>query len=152
MNSSAAVAMQMKSTFTSIRFGLMVGIGGGVPNKEADIQLGDVVVRKPHKIHGGVVQCDSGKTIPSGFERTGALNTPPTVLLNAVANLQAEHIRERGELLQYLSKLDHLPRFTRVDADAQGIPYGNALQAASLILHKEVATVLLEKGALRTHS
>src|SRR5271168_5467650 len=33
-NSAAAVAMQMKSTFRAIRFGLMVGIGGGVPNTE----------------------------------------------------------------------------------------------------------------------
>ena len=30
-NSAAAVAIQMKSAFTSIRFGLMVGTGGGVP-------------------------------------------------------------------------------------------------------------------------
>ena len=71
------------------------------------------MVSKPHKIHWGVVQYDSGKATPSGFERKGALNTPPTVLLNAVAILQARHIREKGELSQYLSKLDHLPWFTR---------------------------------------
>jgi nucleoside phosphorylase len=55
-HSAAAVAVQMKLSFSSIRFGLMVGIGGGVPNKEVDIGLGDVVVSKPHKVHGGVVQ------------------------------------------------------------------------------------------------
>ena len=33
-----------KSFFRSIRFGLMVDIGGGVPGKGADIRLGDVVV------------------------------------------------------------------------------------------------------------
>ena len=38
-NSAVAVAMQMKSAFRSIRFGLMVGIGGGVPNKDADYRL-----------------------------------------------------------------------------------------------------------------
>ena len=112
-NSAAAVAMQMKSTFTSIRFGLMVGIGGGVPDKETDIRLGDVVVSKPDKTHGGVVQYDSGKATTSGFERAGSLNTPPIVLLNAVAVLKANQIRERSKLLQYLSKLDHLPRFMR---------------------------------------
>jgi nucleoside phosphorylase len=112
-NSAAAVAVQMKSTFSSTRFGLMVGIGGGVPSEEADVRLGDVVVSKPHKAHGGVVQYDLGKTTPSGFERTGALNTPPTVLLNAVANLRAKQIRGRGRLLEYLSKLDSLPDFTR---------------------------------------
>ncbi|KAI4940762.1 hypothetical protein J4E91_011249 [Alternaria rosae] len=112
-NSAAAVAVQMKSTFSSTRFGLMVGIGGGVPSEEADVRLGDVVVSKPHKTHGGVVQYDSGKATPSGFERTGALNTPPTVLLNAVANVRAKHIRGRGRLLEYLFKLDSLPDFSR---------------------------------------
>jgi hypothetical protein len=46
-NSAAAVAMQMKATFKGIRFGLMVGIGGGVPSGEVDIRLGDVVVSQP---------------------------------------------------------------------------------------------------------
>src|SRR5437868_3275711 len=47
-NSAAAVAVQMKSAFTSIRFGLMVGVGGGVPSEDVDIRLGDVVVSRPH--------------------------------------------------------------------------------------------------------
>jgi nucleoside phosphorylase len=112
-NSAAAVAMQMKSTFSSVRFGLMVGIGGGVPSEEADVRLGDVVVSKPHKTHGGVVQYDLGKATPSGFERTGALNTPPTVLLNAVASVRAKNMRGKGRLLEYLSRLDGLPDFSR---------------------------------------
>ena len=32
--SAAVVATQMLSTFTGIRFGLMVGVGGGVPSEE----------------------------------------------------------------------------------------------------------------------
>jgi nucleoside phosphorylase len=44
IGSVAAVATQLKATTCKwIRFGLMVGIGGGVPSKE-DIRLGDVVV------------------------------------------------------------------------------------------------------------
>src|SRR5215471_3106469 len=46
-NSAAIVAARMRSSFAGIRFGLMVGIGGGVPSKEHDIRLGDVVVSKP---------------------------------------------------------------------------------------------------------
>src|SRR5947208_2830838 len=57
-NSAAAVAFQMKSKFTSIRFGLLVGIGGGVPSAGTDIRLGDVVISQPHMQHGGVVQYD----------------------------------------------------------------------------------------------
>jgi nucleoside phosphorylase len=115
-NSAAAVAVQMKSAFTSIRFGLMVGIGGGVPSMESDIRLGDVVISRPHKVHGGVVQYSFGKATPSGFERTGFLNAPPTILLNAVAKLRANHIRGRSRLWEYLSKLNGLATFTREDA------------------------------------
>ena len=39
-NPAAAVATQMRSTIRSVRFGLMVGIRGGVPSIEADIRLG----------------------------------------------------------------------------------------------------------------
>jgi nucleoside phosphorylase len=115
-NSAAVVAIQMKSAFTSIRFSLMVGIGGGVPSLEADIRLGDVVVSRPHKVHGGVVQYDFGKATPSGFERTGFLNTPPMILLNAIAKLRANHLRGKCRLLEYVSKLNRLPMFTREDA------------------------------------
>jgi hypothetical protein len=44
----------------------MVGIGGGVPSKDVDIRLGDVVVSKPTRIYGGVVQYDCGKAVSSG--------------------------------------------------------------------------------------
>src|SRR5271163_4796505 len=115
-NSAATVAVQMQSAFKSIRFGLMVGIGGGVPSVEADIRLGDVVVSSPHNIHGGVVQYDSGKDTPNGFERTGFLNTPPTILLDAVAYLRAYHLRGRSRLLEHVSRLDRLPSFARKDA------------------------------------
>ncbi|XP_014556052.1 hypothetical protein COCVIDRAFT_100906 [Bipolaris victoriae FI3] len=112
-HSAAAVAVQMKLAFTSTRFALMVGVGGGVPSKDADIRLGDVVVSKPHQVHGGVVQYDSGKATPSGFERTGWLDAPPPVLLHAVTNLKASHMRGKYRLSEYLSKLDSLPGFTR---------------------------------------
>ncbi|KAJ5634700.1 hypothetical protein N7528_002542 [Penicillium herquei] len=90
--SAAIVGIQMQSTFESIRFGLMIGIGGGVPSGKADIRLGDVVVSKPTRDSGGVIQYDYGKTVAGGrFERTGVLNKPPPVLLTAISRLQAEH-------------------------------------------------------------
>ncbi|USP74433.1 hypothetical protein yc1106_01707 [Curvularia clavata] len=112
-NSAADVALQMKATFTSARFGLMVGIGGGVPSEEADIRLGDVVVSKPLGIHGGVVQYDFGKTTPGEFQRTGSLNSPPKILLNAVAKVRAHHIRGKGRFIEHLAKLENLPGFSR---------------------------------------
>lgn len=90
--SAATVATRMLSSFKSIRFGLMVGIGGGIPSDEHDIRLGDVVVSSPAKTIGGVVQYDIGKaTAGGGFERVGMLNKPPDILLTAIADLEAQH-------------------------------------------------------------
>jgi nucleoside phosphorylase len=114
-NSAAAVATQLKAKYKRIRFGLMVGIGGGIPEKE-DIQLGDVVVSQPHQGHGGVIQYDFGKTTPGGFERTGFLNAPPQILLNAVARERANYLRGRSKLTEYVTKIQRLPRFTRIAA------------------------------------
>jgi nucleoside phosphorylase len=115
-NSAAAVAVQMKAAFPSIRFGLMVGIGGGVPSAGIDIRLGDVVVSQPHSTHGGVVQYDFGRSTLDGFERTGSLNTPPTILLNAVAKIQADRFEGISKLSEYLPKPTDLPAFARENA------------------------------------
>jgi nucleoside phosphorylase len=104
-SSATAVATQLLSSFRSIRFGLMVGIGGGVPNKDADIRLGDVIVSKPTDTHGGVVQYDFGKATRT-FIRTGMLNAPPQVLLTALAKLQANHLTEGPRFVDFLTGLE----------------------------------------------
>jgi nucleoside phosphorylase len=118
VTSAARVASHMLSTFTALRFGLMVGIGGGVPSPENDIRLGDVVVSQPTKTFGGVVQYDYGKTVQEGkFERTGTLNRPPDVLLHAVARLQAKHLMEEPALPKYLSEMgSKFPRLASTSA------------------------------------
>ena len=104
--SAAVVAEKIRHSFPSLRIGLMVGIGGGVPSDENDIRLGDVVVSKPTRTEGGVVQYDFGKTIQEGkFQRTGSLNQPPDVLLNAVAHLEARHIREDNKIQTFLDEM-----------------------------------------------
>ncbi|KAJ8110230.1 hypothetical protein OPT61_g6869 [Boeremia exigua] len=114
---AAFSASQTMSKFTSIRFGLMVGVGGGAPNAEADVRLGDVVVSQPMKQLSGVVQYDFGKTGAGGqMMRTGSLNAPPRVLLHAVAQLRALRYRdsqERGSLVAHLSTFEQRPYFSR---------------------------------------
>jgi nucleoside phosphorylase len=112
--SAATLAARMTSEFTSIRFGLMVGIGGGVPSTESDIRLGDVVISRPFLQHGGVVQYDFGKTGAGGHKiRTGWLNAPPAVLLHALSKLQALRYRGRSNFATYLSIFDRLESFSR---------------------------------------
>ncbi|KAI2970177.1 hypothetical protein CBS147482_10909 [Aspergillus niger] len=90
--SAAGVVSHMVSTFPTLRsgFGLMVGIGGGVPSSRNDIRLGDVVVSRPTTTSSGVIQFDYGKTLRGGrFQHTGSLNKPPSVLLKAVSQLES---------------------------------------------------------------
>ncbi|KAF3041137.1 hypothetical protein E8E12_008455 [Didymella heteroderae] len=115
-NPAATVATQMRATFKRIRFGLIVGIGGGVPSAEADVRLGDVVVSQPHGTLAGVVQYDMGKTTLRGFERTGSLNSPPQILLAAVARVRANELRSRSKLLEHISKLEGIAKFQRCKA------------------------------------
>jgi nucleoside phosphorylase len=115
-NAAAAVASQMRAAFKGMRFGLMVGIGGGVPSDESDVRLGDVVVGIPQNTHGGVVQYDFGKATPGKFERTGHLNAPPTILLNAIQRIRANHALEKSTLSQHLSKVENITQFARANA------------------------------------
>ncbi|UKZ79450.1 hypothetical protein TrVFT333_007205 [Trichoderma virens FT-333] len=100
--SAATVATQMVSTFTSIRFGLVVGIGGGIPPK---VRLGDVVVSTPIGSFPGVVQWDLGKAKDGGFERTGSLNNPPSSLLTAITALETEHDLVGSKIPEYLDEM-----------------------------------------------
>ena len=108
-NAAAALAIQLLIDFPYIRFGLLVGIGGGVPDNEEDgddIRLGDVVVSKPTTALAGVVQYDLGKySSGGGFERTGALNKPPALLRASVENLAADHRIKGSQVSHYLADM-----------------------------------------------
>ncbi|KAH7137937.1 hypothetical protein B0J11DRAFT_194 [Dendryphion nanum] len=119
--SAATVATRMKSKFTSIRFGLMVGIGGGVPSFEADVRLGDVVISLPYRDHGGVVQYDFGKTGEGGRKtRTGWLNAPPPVLLHAISQHRALEFRGISKISNYMAVFETDERLERFKRDAVG--------------------------------
>ncbi|KAE9566034.1 hypothetical protein CGMCC3_g17791 [Colletotrichum fructicola] len=92
---AATVVAQMRITFPNLRFGLLVGIGGGVPVQTDNgmIRLGHVVVSKPAGGHSGALQYDHGKAIDGQFKRTGALAPPPAVLLNAAQALAVQRAR-----------------------------------------------------------
>ncbi|KAL3484527.1 nucleoside phosphorylase domain-containing protein [Aspergillus germanicus] len=83
----AMAAAHMLSSFSSVKFGLMVGIGG-----ERGIRLGDVVVSQP-------------SATVDGFVETGSLNCPPRVLLNAVSALQGKHEIMESEIPRFLDDI-----------------------------------------------
>ncbi|PNP50731.1 hypothetical protein THARTR1_08352 [Trichoderma harzianum] len=101
-NSAASVIMQLVNTFPSIKFGLLVGIGGGIP---PHVRLGDIVVSKPVGEYPGVVQWDLGKATETGFVRTGSLDRPPKVLLSALTTMKTNHEMEGHKISQFLEEL-----------------------------------------------
>ncbi|OCK86704.1 purine and uridine phosphorylase, partial [Cenococcum geophilum 1.58] len=108
---AATAVSQMLSTFKSIRIGLMVGIGGGIPNLESghDVRLGDIVVSRPEGTFGGVKQYNFGKTTAGGiFQPQGFLNSPPRVLLNAVNKLKRTHLRQPSDVPNILKEMEKI--------------------------------------------
>ncbi|KAG9529045.1 purine and uridine phosphorylase, partial [Aureobasidium melanogenum] len=118
LSAATAVARDMLEKFRGIRFGFMVGIGGGVPSVRDDIRLGDVVVSQPNLEHGGIVQYDFGKAEEGGrFRRIGHLNSPPTLLLSVLNRVQINH--ERGRRM-YPS---HMGRYAKEDMEEYTHPH-----------------------------
>ncbi len=129
--SAAIVANELLRSFKSVRFGLMVGVGGGAPyynvkrdnsaidvdcedddseeddsEDTQDIRLGDVVISLHSKSSEAVVQYDFGKSVQEKeFIRTGRLNKPPSIVLSAVSMLQSLHERKGHNLSGQLSRM-----------------------------------------------
>jgi len=121
--SAATVAKDMLRSFPAIRFGLMVGIGGGAPSAKHDIRLGDVVVSSPTGRTAGVIHYELGKTVQNKkFERTGSLTPPPPVLLNALQKLSALHERRGHRIAETVTRMTstnrRLKRYQRPDPDS----------------------------------
>jgi nucleoside phosphorylase len=114
-NPAATVVTQMRTTFPGLRFGLLVGIGGGVPVKTDNgmVRLGDVVVSKPTGEHSGAIQYDHGKAEVGQFRRTGSLAPPPAVLVNAAQDLAAKRARMRKDPI--------VGNIKRIDTDIPGL-------------------------------
>ncbi|KAG7081578.1 pfs domain-containing protein [Colletotrichum scovillei] len=113
--SAATTANGMILSLPHIRFGLMVGIGAGIPRLEdgIDIRLGDVVVSRPTDGSSGVIQYDLGKLKGNGeFQRVGSLAPPPAVLLKGLAKLKADQRLNGNQLPRILA--DALKLFPRL--------------------------------------
>lgn len=115
---AATVITQMKMTFPNLKYGLLVGIGGGVPveTEHGMIRVGHVVVSEPTAMHSGAVQYDHGKATAGGFERKGFLDSPPTALLNAARELSVHRQRiDHDPIWRNTQRIDtsrpHLRRF-----------------------------------------
>ncbi|KAI0376370.1 hypothetical protein F5Y04DRAFT_213036 [Hypomontagnella monticulosa] len=133
--SSAVLATDMLRSFPRIRFGVLVGIGGGAPSSVCDIRLGDVAVSHLDNGHSGVVQFDIGRLQTRTFQTVGFLNSPPRILLVALESLRAKFDLQRLRLeheIQYI--LDKNPalrdRYSRPDSGSDRL-YSSSYTHAS---------------------
>ncbi|PTD03484.1 hypothetical protein FCULG_00012821 [Fusarium culmorum] len=106
ISSATGVAKDMLNSFPNVRFGLMVGIGGGAPTPKHDIRLGDVVVSASGHGKGGVFQYDFGKAVQGQeFQETGFLNQLPTILRAAVHGLLTQYKRKGHQLDKHIDDI-----------------------------------------------
>ncbi|KAL2848393.1 hypothetical protein BJY01DRAFT_233960 [Aspergillus pseudoustus] len=105
-NSAADVAANMRRTFPSIKFALLVGIGGGVPTAANDMRLGDVVVSRPTGTDPGVIQYDMGKARENGlFTPSGFLHPPPRLIMTALGKLRSDPYSSQTPLQEFLREV-----------------------------------------------
>src|SRR5574341_2062831 len=86
-NSAAILAVRVKSDCPNVKYLIMCGIAGAVPNPsdpESHVRLGDVVVSGEE----GVIQYDFGKETPEGVQPRPLPRPPSPVLLRAVRLLE----------------------------------------------------------------
>jgi nucleoside phosphorylase len=116
---AATTANSLRFSLPHIRFGLMVGIGAGIPQLESgeDVRLGDVVVSQPTGPSGGVVQYDLVKAKAGGHFLTGHLAMPPESLRKALSKLQAAHDRVGSaipsNLVEMLNRFPNMKKNTK---------------------------------------
>lgn len=122
--SAATTASGLLASLPSIRVGLLVGIGGGIarPDDDRDIRLGDIVVSQPDGTMGGVCQYDLIKARSGDRrERKGFLGLPRTVLLNALASIQADHELEDSKVPYFLQQmLEKNPKMAKRSKQSPG--------------------------------
>ena len=105
--SASAVANDMRHCFKSVKYGLMVGIAGGIPRpgaRDGDVRLGDIVVGCTNGVPS-VINYRLGKETTNGFDIRSELAEPPAAIQTAVSALRTQHQREGPTYLRHLDNM-----------------------------------------------
>ncbi|KAK3688696.1 hypothetical protein B0T22DRAFT_512391 [Podospora appendiculata] len=105
-SSAATGVTELLGRFSKIRFGILIGIGGGVPGDKLSVHLGDVVIGTPNRDSGGMFQYSHEQTIGKGtFEKAGVLVKQPPILVAAVQSLKSDHMLEVTKIQNHLESM-----------------------------------------------
>ncbi|OKO94546.1 hypothetical protein PENSUB_11813 [Penicillium subrubescens] len=109
-NAATGVVSRTQSVFPNIRYGLMVGIGGGVPSKAADVRLGDIVDDRLFRstyTHSGSNDSCTDCNIDEVVTRPARQSKDPQVHYGTIAsgNGVMKDARERDEIAERFNVL-----------------------------------------------
>ncbi|KAL4903897.1 hypothetical protein BDW74DRAFT_185952 [Aspergillus multicolor] len=105
-NAAADVVSNMRRSFPSLQYCLLVGVGAGVPSIRNDIRLGDVVVSTPSGRYSGVLPYDMIKSLEAGASQlNGYLCPPPQILMCAISELESDPARSSAPLADFLKQI-----------------------------------------------
>ncbi|KAL4995184.1 nucleoside phosphorylase domain-containing protein [Aspergillus recurvatus] len=115
-DNAATAATDLRRSFKEIKFGLVVGIGGGVPSDICDIRVGDVVVAAPGHLSSGITHHDRGKQLSGEFIQLDFPVSAPRELQGAVCEMQAIDILRESKIPDIISAVvERRPLFQRPD-------------------------------------
>jgi nucleoside phosphorylase len=104
--SLADVTTELHANYRSVRFSLIVGIAGGVPDSKENIRLGDVVVSKLIAGWPGVVHYDAnGEETEQQLMRGKAFDQPTQLLLTAMGKAETAAIFDESKMPTYISEI-----------------------------------------------
>ncbi|KAE8155270.1 nucleoside phosphorylase domain-containing protein [Aspergillus avenaceus] len=112
--SASQAVTNLVRTFPSIRFGLLVGVGGGAPkpphssNPRMDIRLGDVVVSEPEDGQGCLLNYEAGVYENGGLVIRNHLNKPSKLLMQGTGIVKSDHMFRRGKMQEYIDQIASL--------------------------------------------
>ncbi|KAL4788746.1 nucleoside phosphorylase domain-containing protein [Aspergillus venezuelensis] len=113
---AATTATHLWRSFKKLRFGLLVGIGAGVPSVNRDIFLGDVVVAAPGPLSSGITHYDHGKQLSDAFILLRSPVSTPLELLGAVSRMRSINLLDSSTIPQIISAVvGKYPVFQRPD-------------------------------------
>ncbi len=111
VGSAAALAAQVKKSFSNLWFGLLVGVAAGLPNLSRipprDIRLSDVLVGVGECGSAGIIGYGLGKETSHGFEllHHGAQAKTEPVVSAAIGNIESHEPMHGNVFLQYYNSV-----------------------------------------------
>ncbi|GFG03981.1 Pfs domain protein [Aspergillus lentulus] len=118
------MASEIQRDLRSIKTGLLVGVGAGIPRYGYDIRLGDVVVATPTENNSGVCGYDMIKVEPEQIILKQWQNAPNRHIRSAITGLRAT----QETTARFMSNLD---RFRSKTFPQRPVPPANVLCGSS---------------------